>query len=240
MRHSSSILLLIGFFITLQLRAQGSLQTTRDLMNHNGLSAATTNRQNNAGKLLGSPYLDTTWQTSNVKFYGNLNLVSDSLANVPVRLDLYSHDVEVRAGANDVRVAKGPSVKYIVPTNPSDSPSRFVNVREFKGEADALAGFFEQIAAGKLTLLQYPSVYVKRANFNPAMGTGSKDDELIPKNDWYIVQNGKANRFSPGRKSLLELMADKKEQIETYLKTEKPDLKTKPGLSAVFAYYNSL
>lgn len=193
-----------------------------------------------AGQLIGDPYLDTTWQAGMIKFYNRpgVSLKTDSLAGVPVRLDLSANEVEVRAGATDIRVVKATAVRYVDMNNASGSVSRFVNVHEYQGDAESLNGFFELLTSGKLSLLQYPSVYIKKANYNVALNSGTKDDEFVKKTDWYVEYNRKVTKFSPGKKALLELMADKKEQIEAFLKTEKPDLKSKSGLQAVFSYYN--
>ena len=195
-----------------------------------------------AGQLLGDPYLDTTWQAGMIKFYNRpgVSLKTDSLAGVPVRLDLSANEVEVRAGANDIRAIKAAAVRYVDMNNTAGSVSRFVNVHEYQGDAESLKGFFELLISGKLGLLQYPSIYIKKANYNVALNSGSKDDEFVKKMDWYVDYNRKATKFSPGRKAILELMADKKDQIEAFLKTEKPDLKSRAGLQAVFSYYNKL
>ena len=241
-----SIVLVIGIIVLSSVSAQTTqmTNTTRDLINLNGLdiprSGTIYGVSGPAGKVTGDPYLDSTWQAGTIKFYGKFLAKFDSLGGVPVRLDLYNHDVEIRAGANDIRSAKGPSIRYVIVTNKTGSASQFINVREYRGEADALQGFFEQVVVGKLTLLQYPSISVKRANFNVAMNTGSKDDELIKKLDWYVAQSGRATKFSPSKKALLELMADQKESIEAFLKAEKPDLKSRAGLTAVASYYNQL
>jgi hypothetical protein len=221
-------------------------QTTRDRINFSGLF--TTNNptlftiKGPPSKLLGDPYLDTTWQAGNVKFYNKvgLSLTTDSLKGVPIRLDLSTNEVEIRASVRDVKAVKATAVRYVDMNNAFGSVSRFVNVREYQGEAESLNGFFDQIVAGKLDLLQHPTVYIRKANYNVAMNTGTKDDELMKKMDWYIARDKKAMKFSPGKKAILELMADKKDQIETFLKTEKPDLKTRAGLGNLFAYYNKL
>ncbi|GAB2557738.1 hypothetical protein [Spirosoma areae] len=194
------------------------------------------------GKLLGDPYLDTTWQAGNVRFYNKVgtSLTTDSIAGVPVRLDLVANEVEIRAGATDIRAVKATAVRYVDVNNRLGTVSRFVNVHDYQGDADKLTGFFEQFVTGKVDLLQHPSVHILKANYNVAMNVGTKDDELVKKMDWYVAWNKKAVKFSPGKKAVLELMADKKDQIETFLKTEKPDLKSRSGLMAVFSYYNSL
>ncbi|WP_338869463.1 hypothetical protein WBJ53_20190 [Spirosoma sp. SC4-14] len=220
-------------------------QTTRDKLNYTNVTSSITSSlftiKGPAGKLLGDPYLDTTWQTGTVKFYNRIgtSLTTDSLSNIPVRIDLNANEVEVRAGAKDIRVVNVTAVLY-VDIHTSNGKSRFMNVHEYQVEGNNLTGFFEQTATGKLQLLLHPSIYLRRANYNVAMNTGSKDDELLKKFDWYVAQGKQAKKFSPGKKALLELMADKKEPVEAYLKNEKPDLKTRSGLVSVFSYYNSL
>lgn len=221
-------------------------QTTRDRINFTNLNisnnATLFSIKGPAGNLIGHPYLDTTWQAGNVKFYNRLgvSLTTDSLAGVPVRFDLLANEVEVRAGANDIKAVKATAVRYVDINNSFGTVSRYVNTHEYQGDGQALTGFFDQLATGKLDLLRYTSTYIRRANYNLALNTGTKDDELMKKQDWYVAREKQATKFSPGKKAILELMADKKEQIESFLKTEKPDLKSRAGLLAVFTFYNKL
>lgn len=221
-------------------------QTTRDRINFTNLNisnnATLFSIKGPAGNLIGHPYLDTTWQAGNVKFYNRLgvSLTTDSLAGVPVRLDLLAHEIEVRAGASNIKAVKATAVRYVDINNSFGTVSRYINAHEYQMDGQILPGFFEQLVTGKLDLLLYPSAYIRRANYNMALNTGSKDDELMKKQDWYVVREKQATKFSPGKKAILELMADKKEQVETFLKTEKPDLKSRAGLMSVFVYYNRL
>ncbi|WP_020601512.1 hypothetical protein [Spirosoma spitsbergense] len=221
-------------------------QSTRDRINFTNLSIPNTGTlwgiKGESGRLIGNPYLDTTWQAGIVKFYGKLGMSTnvDSLVGVPVRLDLVANEVEIRAGAKDIRAAQANRVRYVLMNNPRGTTSLFINAREYRGEADDLKGFVELITPGKLTLLEYPTIHIKRANFNVALNTGTKDDELILQKNWYVVRDKKAVKFSPGKKAVLVLMADKEDQITTFLKAEKPDLKSRDGLLSVFSYYNKL
>ena len=219
-------------------------QSTRDRINLSNLRLPSSGTlfgiKGPAGKVIGDVYVDTAWQAGNVKFYGKLNATTDSLAGVPVRLDLMANEVEVRASTQDIRAAKASTVRYVDVNNRIGSSTRFINVREYRGEADALSGFFEQVVTGKLDLLQHPSVYVRRGNYNMALNVGTKDDEIVKKTDWYIAKNKQATKFSPGKKALLDLMSDRKDQVEAYLKKDKPDLKSRSGLIALVAYYNGL
>ncbi|WP_461128617.1 hypothetical protein [Spirosoma aerophilum] len=221
-------------------------QTTRDRINFNNLnisnSATLFTIKGPAGTLLGSPYLDTAWQAGNVKFYHKLgvSLKVDSLAGVPIRLDLLANELEVRAGATDIKAIKAPDIRYFDMNNAYSSVSRYINVQEFQSDERPKNGFLEQVVAGKLGLLLHPSVHLQKSNFNVAMNTGHKDDELLKKMDWYALRGNQLVKFSPGRKSILELMADKKEPVDLFLKNKKPELKTREGLAMVFLYYNTL
>ncbi|GAB4025690.1 hypothetical protein [Spirosoma gilvum] len=235
-----------SFSVFSQAQTEYMTQTTRDRINFTNLAINNNSTlftiKGDPGKLIGDPYLDTTWQAGNVKFYNKVgvSLTNDSLAGVPVRLDLSANEVEIKAGANAIKAVKSSAVRYVDRNNLTGSVSRFVNVHEYQGEAETLTGFFEQLTTGKLDLLQHPSVYIRKANYNVAMNTGTKDDEYMKKMDWYVARDKKAVKFSPGKKSVLELMADKKDQIEAFMKTQKLDLKSPSGLATIFAYYNKL
>lgn len=223
-------------------------QNTRDRINFSNLGIPNNGNgtlwgiKGPSGQLIGNPYLDTTWQAGIVKFYGKLGISAsvDSLVGVPVRLDLVTNEVEIRAGASDIRAAQANRVRYVLMNNTQGSTSLFINTREYRGEVDELNGFVELITPGKLTLLEYPSIHIKKGNYNAALNTGTKDDELVLQKQWYVVLNKKAVKFSPGKKAVLALMSDKEEQIEAFLKTKKPDLKARAGLLSVFSYYNKL
>jgi hypothetical protein len=239
------LLTTLTFFLAANLYAQsgGMMQTTKDRINFSGLVIPNTGVlfgvTGEEGKVIGDNYYDTTFQAGNVRFYGRIG-AADSLGGVPVRYDLLTQEVEIRAAPNDIRAAKAPTVRYFILNNRRGGASLFVNVREYRGDADELVGFFEDHASGKLSLLQRHSIQVKKANYNAALNVGTKDDELVKKRDWYVAKGRQATKFSPGKKAILELMADKQEAIDTYLKEKKPDLKKESGLAEVFAYYNSL
>jgi hypothetical protein len=140
-----------------------------------------------------------------------------------------------------IRVANGMIVKGFEVNTPASGVSRFVNVREFDAPSNGpLTGFYEQIANGKLTLLRHTAITVRRANYNAALNTGSRDDEIVKESRWFVARGKAVTPFSPGRKALLTQMADHKEQLEAFLKDKKPDLRTKDGLAEVVEFYNGL
>ncbi len=245
MRHSITFLFLLTFATRLMAQNEAMMQSTRDRLNYGTFSIPQTGVlfgvAGEPGKLLGSNYLDSTFQAGLIKFYGKISGSSDSLTGVPIRLDLAKHELDVRVAQGDIRAVRAASVRYFDRNDLTGSVSRFINVREFRGEADKLSGFFEQITGGKIALLQYHYLFLRRANYNAALNVGTKDDELVRKTEWYVAgANRKAQQFTPSRKTLLDLMADKQPQVEAFLKEKRPDLKSRAGLATAINFYNSL
>jgi len=220
------------------------METTKDRINLSGLTIPPTGVlfgfDSNPAKLLGTTYLDSTWQAGTIKFYGKIAPNVDSLVGVPIRLDLNQQEIEIQSSNKAIRVAKAPTVRRFIVNNNQGSVSRYINVREYRGEADQLAGFFEQVSVGAIHLLQHHYLYVQKGNYNAALNVGTKDNVLIKRSNWYVAKGKKAEKFSPSRKAILALLADKQAQIEAFLKEQKPDLKSPAGLASVFSYYNNL
>ncbi|TAE23111.1 MAG: hypothetical protein EAZ91_22715 [Cytophagales bacterium] len=241
----TKLLFLVTFFLSINALAQsgGMMQTTKDRINFSGLIVPATGVlfgvEGEKGKLIGDNYYDTTFQAGNVRFYGRIG-AADSLGGVPLRYDLYTQEVEIRASPTDIRAAKAPTVRYFVMNNRLGGTSLFVNAREYRGASDELVGFLESLTTGKFSLLQRHSIIVKTANFNAALNVGTKDDELVKKREFYVAKGRMVMKFSPSKKAILELMASQEAAIEAYLKEKKPDLKKASGLAQVFEYYNTL
>ena len=245
MRHSLTLLFLLTVVPRLMAQNEAMMQSTRDRLNYGTFSIPQTGVlfgvAGEPGKLLGNNYLDSTFQAGAIKFYGKISGGSDSLTGVPIRLDLAKHEIDVRVAPGDIRAIRAASVRYFDRNDLAGSVSRFINVREFRGDADNLAGFFEQVTGGKIALLQYHYLFLRRANYNAALNVGTKDDQLVKKSDWYMAgTNRKAQQFISSRKALLDLMTDKQPQVEAFLKEKRPDLKSRAGLAQVFDFYNTL
>lgn len=228
-------------------------QITRDWLNSGGNATASANGsvlsvKGPESRRVGSPYLDSSFQTGYVVFYSKLQLPdsppANSLRDVPVRLDLSTNEVEIRTKSQGIRVANWGLVRALGIRNAAATDtSWFVNIREYNppaAEDKASTGFFEQVTVGRLSLLRYHSIFVKRSTYNVALNVGSRDDELEKKTDWYVARGRRVEKFAPGKKALISIMGDKAPEIEAYLKAKKPDLKSRDDLKAAFQYYNSL
>ena len=168
MRYSFTLLFFLTVTTRLTAQNEAMLQSTRDRLTCSAFSipqmGVLFGVAGERGKFLGDNYLDSTFQAGTIKFYGKISGSSDSLTGIPIRLDLAKHEIDVRVVPGDIRAAKAMSVRYFDRNNMGGSVSRFINVREFRGDADNLAGFFEQVTGGKIALLQYHYLFFRRAN----------------------------------------------------------------------------
>ncbi|GAB3899531.1 hypothetical protein GCM10028803_20820 [Larkinella knui] len=222
---------------------------TRDLLNQSGSFRVSNyditpiyTMAGPEGRILGYPYLDTTFAKTNVVFYQNIAKPGVKpileLADVPVRYNITANDLEFLVENKTVKAVSGERVKQFK-MDRNGQTTTFVNATEVGAPAD-VRGFFEQVNDGKLRLLIRHQIYVKKPSYNVALNVGSKDTELIKEAIWYTSDGKTLTRFSPGRKALLAAMKDKEEPVNAYLKDKKPDLKNRAALLDVFTFYNSL
>jgi hypothetical protein len=194
------------------------------------------------GRILGYPYLDTTFAKTTVLFYQNIAKPGVKpileISDVPARYNITANDLEFLVEDKSVKSVSGERVKSFKMER-NGQVTAFINATEVGASAD-VRGFFEQLSDGKLKLLIRHQIYVKKPNYNPALSVGTKDTELIKEAVWYTSDGKTLTKFSAGRKGLLAVMKDKEEPINAYLKEKKPDLKNRSALMDVFAFYNSL
>lgn len=218
------------------------LVNTWDRFNYPGQGITAASLQNgfvyginpSAGEVTGISYYDTAWAVGSFIMFKDTTLYK----GIPARYDIQRNVVEIKFKVG-MRVLESVQVNSFALQKNELARVVFVNVQNFSTE-DKLKGFFEMLSSGKLNLMANAKVWVKQPTYNPALDVGSKDTELIREEKLYTARDGKAQRFSASKKNILELMADKKPEMEAYLKQNQPDLKNKTQLARVFDYYNGL
>ena len=202
---------------------------------------------NRPANVRGDVYLDTTFRTGRVLFYpteirrNGKTFRLDSLVNVPMRLDLKNNELELSTPFG-TKVVPGDLVREFawqqVPGLPQNAA--YANTGEFSGKVPERGGFYQVLAAGELSLLLHHKLIVKGPTYNVALNVGSQDTEIIKEKHFYYARGKEVAKLSRSRATLLKLMADKKEQIETYLAARQIDYRSAGDLGQLFAYYNSL
>jgi hypothetical protein len=98
--------------------------------------------------------------------------------------------------------------------------------------------FFELLAEGKLTILSREKLEYKTYSSFYTYGTYTR---LVLVNLYYLLnENGTIQEVNGKRNNFYDLMGNKKEAVEQYVKAHKLDFANKYNLISIIEYYNSL
>jgi hypothetical protein len=98
--------------------------------------------------------------------------------------------------------------------------------------------FFELLEEGKLTLLSRESVEYRTYNSPYYMGSYSR---LVLVYKYYFLDDkGNISEFTGNKNDLIQLMKNKGDEVEKYIKANKLRHDDKHDFSRIVAYYNSL
>ena len=193
-----------------------------------------------SANVVGDFYIDSLFREGNVKLNAAVpqfgGAESDSIAGISIRYNVLNDELEVLAKKNDVRVIKASYLKSFV-TN-GKIPQRFASMKSLVDDKE-LKGVGEVLSAGKLTLVKHYKPKITKPNYNPGFGTGQKNMIVRIASDYYVISNGKHEKFNPGKKSVLAVMNDKGKEMEAYLKDKQLNVKSDEELKSAFDYYNS-
>jgi len=218
------------------------LVNTWDRFNDPGQGISARNLQNGfvygvnppGGEMIGTSFYDTTWTMGSFILYHDTTLYND----IPARYDILRNVIELKLRVG-MRLLEGVRVNSFALQQGDFQRTIFVNTQNFATD-EKLKGFFELVSNGKLTLLRHHKTWIKKPTYNAALAVGSRDTEIIREQRFYYARDGRAQKLTLSKKSLLELMADKKVAMEAYFKEQSPDLKDKARLTKLFDYYNGL
>jgi hypothetical protein len=243
----SVILFLIGTTVFAQ---NNMMQNTKDALNVGGLKVGQHSSTMLYGfdtrttDVLGSYYLDQDWSLATVRFYpktistpkGTVKL--DSLTEVQIKIILFGNDVEFNT-PEGVKVISGTLVKGFTLQKPNQLPKNYINTLEFVDNYDKIKpSFFELLVDGKVKLLEYTKINIQKPDYVEAFNTGSKDTKITKDKQLYITQGKEVLRLNTNKKEILELMSDKKTEVEAFIKQNNLSVKDRVDLLQIFKFYN--
>ena len=90
----------------------------------------------------------------------------------------------------------------------------------------------------KVKLLEYTKINIQKPDYVEAFNTGSKDTKITKDKQLYITQGKEVLRLNTNKKEILELMSDKKTEVEAFIKQNNLSVKDRVDLSQIFKFYN--
>jgi hypothetical protein len=110
------------------------------------------------------------------------------------------------------------------------------------GENTLSAGYFEVIEEGKLTALMRREKELDQDSYteNYGGGGGTKDFYYKENKSYYLKFNQDIAWKITNKKSLLEAMPDHRNEIKSFMKSEKISLRKQKDIKQLVLYYNTL
>lgn len=163
-----------------------------------------------------------------------------SVDRIPAKLDLYKQQVQVYLTDNQQEgvFAKG-TIRKAIFYDTLDGLSR---QRTFQigfpkvDEQDSLS-FYEVLAAGKASLLQYRYERLGRKKVDFSV---EYVDCFYPEDRKYLFVNGQVKKLKKNNGNLLDILADKKQELQGYIKEKRLNPEEDADLSQIIKYYNLL
>lgn len=245
----TSIFLIISGFIAIFGQSEMT-QSTRDNMNYgnfvpNPQRSTIYGIEQRKGSVKGDVYLDSAWHVAEIFFYPEVVRrydanASDSVGGYKVRVEVVDYTVEFLI-ENKGKAVEESAIRK-VKWNDKKEQTTLVNTRQY-GISDDLKGFFEVLSEGTLTVLKYTRITLLKPTYNIALDVGEKDYRILKKADYYYLREGKGakpEKFKFSKSNLLELMKNKKPQVEKYVEDNNLNLKQEADLRQVLNFYNQV
>ena len=193
--------------------------------------------------VVGDFYIDSLWHDGDVKLMKPVGQIggheSDSIAGISIRYNVLNEELEVLAdeAKKDIRVIRGSQIKSFTIRHELGDV-RYLNLasNDPKGESK---GFGAVLASGRVTLVKVYKPKITRPNYNPSFGTGEKNTVVRLSTAYYLLSGSGVQKVNLNKKSLLPLLADRKPEMDRYLKEHDPDLKDETQAASLIQYYNS-
>ncbi|MEQ8474571.1 MAG: hypothetical protein RIC35_25455 [Marinoscillum sp.] len=154
-------------------------------------------------KVEGTGFLDEEWRLGSLKLF---NL--DTIKNLLLRYDVLNDYVEITRDREKIRIAH----LSIVESFMFDRSRVFRNTRAFKpsgGIDSKLAGVFEVLYENKDVLLtRHYDVERKQSTYVPAFDVGNRSEQLLLKDEDYLVKNGVYYKLPQSKNAFSKLMLE--------------------------------
>ncbi len=183
--------------------------------------------------VVGNIYYDERWRMSSFTLYEN----KETIEGYPIRYNIYFDELDVNTNTGE-RALESSRVKSFV-LRDSIITNSFTNAREYTLDEVPLKGFLEVLVDGQVQLLKRFYLIVKDPDYNPAIGSGSRDTRILTHSDLYYARENKMFEIK-GKKKLFASFGDKAAEVESFMKTNSVTASTQEGMVKIFTFYNSL
>ena len=161
----------------------------------------------------------------------------NSVSQLNLRFDMYANELQYIKDKRVYLVSE--PVKEFVLYEDSNPANLSYTFRRYNIDVNGkeIPAFCEVLYDGAVKLLKYvKKSEVEKTNMTSATVTKTFTDYQID----YLQKNGKLIKLDKNGKNLLPLLADKEQQVNEYIKSNKIKLNNEEQLVALLKYYDSL
>ncbi len=233
---SNIILLFLFLFMPLIISAQavpgstGYEMTEMNIMNPSPDLLRT--KSADAYGTTGTPYVFEDFKQGNI-FYANKMRIDGKLLNY----DCYNDRWEYSSG-NSIYLLNSSQIDYFEIFSGQDTIMLFkqVFVEKLKKQVSLQVLYNENSILYKRHFREF-----READYGGAYSQDRRYDEYHDRESYYLkTGDNEPQVLKSNKKSALEIMQGQREEVEKYIKKEKPNLKTEAGLVQLIRFYDSL
>jgi hypothetical protein len=183
------------------------------------------------GDVIGNEFLYDDWVNATVTLFETENNIA-----LPFKYNLRSNEAHVKY-RNEVYAVEGARIKEVVWTMPvANQPVRLVNCKYLAGDAASIQGLFEMLQTGTYSLYKRVRLEIKRPTYNAALQTGSRDTEILKREEYYYAGSDNVAIRIKNKKSLAGVL--QLPGVSNFTKTNGLTFKTERDLMMLFSFIN--
>lgn len=188
--------------------------------------------------LMGSFFIDANWNEGALFMYKDDEVKEDIL--VRYRIDGNSFDLKDR-NTDYVRNIPGIWVETFIMIDEKSGATRFfINGKDYLIDKEPASGFFELLVDGSIPLLKKTDAIYKRSNYNTALMVGNKNDKIVKKETLYYISDNQFVKVPTSKKKLLNVFSKKREEMDTFIKTNILALRKERDVVTAFTHFNKI
>jgi len=189
------------------------------------------------GKLIGDSYMSKTWNYGSILLYELDKLIE----GYPLRYDIDKDELEISAPGGAKALAGNKVKSFSWQDSLSHKIVYFINAKDYTStEGTSLTGFFEVLSDGSIPVFKRTNLVLKKANYVKEFDTGTRDDQILKKEEFFYIQEGKVHPLPTSKKKLLPLFNEQADKMKSYIEMNNMSLKEAHHIQSIFDHYNSL
>jgi len=181
----------------------------------------------------GSPFLFDEWYRG--KIVSPEGLVLDGIT---IKYEAFSETIVYMSGGRTFEVADGAATFTIYPATDGMKDSLFFRGGYPTVDLNTPRTYYEVLVDGRVALLK---THKKTAGLSQQNALASNKREFILQEDLYLARKGQVPvKWKKDKDGLMDMLSDKKDDINSWLGKNKVNLKKEEGLAELIKYYDSL